>query len=358
MPQGVKDHRDTSKSRKRPDKINASPGSTNPHSLAGLKSHAGLFNELRSQPSPGASDELKFAFLSEFSWAAWDYTVWRASSPKPKNCLEPPPLVSKPGKRSQGRQVLLQNSQKTRGFLCLQGKVVKFYCWFWEQLILKLSSGRKRETTAWGWAEGTEDFMVFLSPRCPYSQAGEGLRQELWETLVLLLWEWGGCLICREIMFSQFLLQFWGCVSWLCRSQVLLRTSAPSHQLGGISRNPSWEGQGPGQTLWMQLGQMRALGNPSTSNSIPMLSSYFPGWKKSRLQKVSFQLLNLPLRPHPPTPTNGPCSSEGHSAQEQRNRNLLCLLSFLPGCFASWQSSAALTFLAGPLWTRYYWHGG
>lgn len=61
----------------------------------------------------------------------------------------------------------------------------------------------------------------------------------------------------------------------------------------------------------MQLGQMRALGNPSTSNSISMLSSYFPGWKKSRLRKVSFQLLNLPLRPHPPTPTN-PRGSEGH----------------------------------------------
>lgn len=155
MPQGVKDHTDNSKSRKCPDKINTSPGSTKPHRLAELKSLAGFFNTLRSQPSPRASDELKFAFLSEFSRAALDYSVWRASSPKPKNCLDPPPLVSKPGERRQGLQAPLQNSQKTWGFLCLQGVVVKFYCWFWEQLILKLSSGRKWETTAWGWAEGT-----------------------------------------------------------------------------------------------------------------------------------------------------------------------------------------------------------
>lgn len=93
---------DNSRSRKHPDKINSSPGSTNSHGLAELKSLAGFFNALRSQPSPGASDELKFAFLSEFSWAALDSSVWRASSPKPKNCLEPPPLVSKPGRETPG----------------------------------------------------------------------------------------------------------------------------------------------------------------------------------------------------------------------------------------------------------------
>lgn len=84
MPQAVKDHKDNSKSRKRPDKINTLPGSTKPHGLAELKSLAGFFNTLRSQPSPRASDELKFAFLSEFSRAALDYSVWRASSTKPK----------------------------------------------------------------------------------------------------------------------------------------------------------------------------------------------------------------------------------------------------------------------------------
>lgn len=146
---------DNSRSRKRPDKINSSPGSTNSHGLAELKSLASFFNALRSQPSPGASDELKFAFLSEFSWAALDYSVWRASSPKPKNCLEPPPLVSKPGRETPGSASPAPKFPKTRGFLCLQGVVVKFYCWFWEQLILKLSSGRKWETTAWGWAEET-----------------------------------------------------------------------------------------------------------------------------------------------------------------------------------------------------------
>lgn len=151
----------------------------------------------------------------------------RASSPNQRTVWNPHRLcVNGEREGHRGQRALLQNSQKTWGFLCLQGLVVKFYCWFWEQLILKLSSGRKWETTARGWAEGTQDFMVFLSPQCPYSQAGKGLRQERWETLVLLLWKWGGCPICREIMFSQFLLQFWGCLCWLQLSLYCLSQGA------------------------------------------------------------------------------------------------------------------------------------
>lgn len=38
-----------------------------------------------------------------------------------------------------------ENSRKGWGFLLfLQGVVIKFYCWFWEQFMLKLASGRKK----------------------------------------------------------------------------------------------------------------------------------------------------------------------------------------------------------------------
>lgn len=158
--------------------------------------------------------------------------------------------------------------------------------------------------------------MVFLSPQCPYSQAGEGLRQERWETLVLLLREWGGRLIYREIMFSQFLLQFWGCVSWLQLSlsvcpRCFCGPQCPAEQeLGGRNRNPSWEGQEQG--LARLCGWSWDRWEPW--EILPLLIQFlcsvliFQDGKKSRLWKVSFQLLNLPLRLHPPTPTNGPCS--------------------------------------------------
>lgn len=156
MPQGVKNHTDKSKSRKLPDKINTSPRSTKPHGLAELKSLAGFFNTLRSQPSPGGLlMNWNLHFLVNSHKHLWTTLCGEPLPPNQRNCLEPPPLVSKPGERRQGRQAPLQNSQKTWGFLCLQGVVVKFYCWFGEQLILKLSSGRKWETTAWGWVEGT-----------------------------------------------------------------------------------------------------------------------------------------------------------------------------------------------------------
>lgn len=104
-------------------------------------------------------------------------------------------------------------------------------------------------------------------------------------------------------------------------------------------------GARPGQALWMQLGQMRALGNPSTSNSISMLSSYFPGWKKISTRKGQPPIVESPSQT---TPTDSHKPLQLWRSCQPKNWGIGSPLFFPPGSFTSCQPSAVLRFLPGP----------
>lgn len=61
-----------------------------------------------------------------------------------------------------------ENSRKRRGFLLfLQGMEVKFHCWFWEEFMLKLASGRKQRNHNSGLKWGHLGFYCISAPSVP-----------------------------------------------------------------------------------------------------------------------------------------------------------------------------------------------
>lgn len=93
-------------------------------------------------------------------WEPWSTQEDHLETPTACVCMRSMP--------KSARLTPKENSPKGWGFLLfLQGAVVKFYCWFWEQFMLKLSSGRKRRNHNSGLKLGNLGFDCTSAPSVP-----------------------------------------------------------------------------------------------------------------------------------------------------------------------------------------------
>ena len=105
-----------------------------------------------------------------------------------------------------------ENSRKRWGFLFLQGMEVKFHCWFWEQFMLKLASGRKQRNHNSGLKWGHLGFYCISAPSVPlftrqWGPAATGVEAH-W---LFCIWVQ---LAGKMAFFSEFFLPFLSCVCW------------------------------------------------------------------------------------------------------------------------------------------------
>ena len=174
-----------------------------------------------------------------------------------------------------------ENSPKGWGFLLfLQGVVIKFYCCFWEQFMLKLASGRKKRNHNSGLKWRHLGFYCVSAPSVPlftsqWGPAATGAETHwlFWvcdqftgkmaffraHPPVLVLWLLTrGEFLCLSPTCSVDRQWPWG-VGWG-------RDMSRRSQMQRTKRVPEWQAQLDG------LGQMTSLWNSSlssTSNSLP-----------------------------------------------------------------------------------------